>query len=256
MSWNPETYLAFADHRERPIAELIARIPPIDVWRTVDLGCGTGNSTAAIARSFPGAALMGVDNSKEMLDKARKDLPEAEWVEADIAEWQPPHKFDLILSNAALHWVKDHRRLLGNVERSLRPGGRIRFNFAADGNCSHFFKVIREAMALDDFAAYFAQFDWPWYMPTEDAYRALVETAGLGDARVWGENADRCFPDEEAMIRWIDQPSLVPFLVHVAARQKDAFRAFVVRRMIEETKQGDGGCLETFRRINVSASNP
>ena len=90
-------------------------------------------------------------------------------------------------------------------------------------------------------------------MPSVDEYLALVKTSGLHDAQVWGENADRYFSDEEAMIQWIDQPSLVPFLAHVPAQDKDAFHTFVVRRMIEETKQGDGKCFETFRRINVSA---
>ncbi len=55
------------------------------------------------------------------------------------------------------------------------------------------------------------------------------------------------------MIRWIEQPSLVPFLVYVADQEKELFQGFVVRRMIEETKQEDGRCFETFRRINISA---
>ena len=71
--------------------------------------------------------------------------------------------------------------------------------------------------------------------------------------RVWGENADRLFPSTEAMIRWIDQPSLVPFLAYVAEPVKESFRDFVVSRMIERMKQGDARCFETFRRINVSA---
>ena len=90
--------------------------------------------------------------------------------------------------------------------------------------------------------------------PPVNEYLTLVEGSGLHDARIWEENADRYFPREEAMIRWIDQPSLVPFLALVPTQERDAFRAFVVRRMIEETKQDDGTCFETFRRINVSAA--
>ncbi len=109
-------------------------------------------------------------------------------------------------------------------------------------------------MALEELACDFAEFEWPWYMPSVDAYRALVESSGLHDAHVWGENADRYFLDEEAMIGWVDQPSLVPFLAHVVVQNKDAFRDYVVTRMIEETKQANGTCFETFRRINVSAT--
>ena len=113
--------------------------------------------------------------------------------------------------------------------------------------------MIREAMAQEEFCSFFAGFEWPWYMPSVDEYQPLAESSGLRDVRVWGENADRYFPDAEAMIRWIDQPSLVPFLVHVADGAKESFRGFVVRRMIDETKQEDGRCFETFRRINLSA---
>lgn len=64
---------------------------------------------------------------------------------------------------------------------------------------------------------------------------------------------NRFFPDTDAMIRWIDQPSLLPFLPCVVAAQWDAFRADVIARMIRETRQEDGRCFETFRRINVFA---
>jgi trans-aconitate methyltransferase len=136
----------------------------------------------------------------------------------------------------------------------LADGGRLRFNFAGDGNCRHFFKVVREAMAVPEFSRYFTGFSWPWTMPAVDEYTALIESSGLYQARVWGENADRHFPDAETMIQWLDQPSLVPLLPQVADQDKKSFRGFVVRRMIEETRENDGRCFETFRRVNVLAT--
>ena len=73
------------------------------------------------------------------------------------------------------------------------------------------------------------------------------------DVRVWEGSADRFFPDEEAMIRWIDQPSLVPLLPHLPEELRANFRDEVVERMLKRTGQLDGTCLETFRRINVFA---
>ena len=108
-------------------------------------------------------------------------------------------------------------------------------------------------MSKQEFSAYFTDFVWPWYMPTVNEYAALVKSSGLTDVQVWGENADRFFADSDAMVRWIDQPSIVPFLPCVPDRQKHEFRDFVVSRMIEETKQDDGRCFETFRRLNVYA---
>jgi len=90
-------------------------------------------------------------------------------------------------------------------------------------------------------------------MPSIDEYQSVAESSDLRDVRVRGENADRFFPEAEALIRWVDQPSLVPFLARVADAVKKTFRDFVVSSMIQRTKQEDGRCFETFRRINISA---
>ena len=241
-------------HQREWGARLIQELALHGDEHVLDLGSGDGALTARIAELVPRGEVVGIDASQGMIDAALpKARPNLQFLRMDINDLDFAERFDVIVSNATLHWVKDHRRLLTNVRRALRPGGRLRFNFAGDGNCSYFFAVVREAMSLERFAPHFAAFEWPWYMPPVDEYQELVAGSGLRDARVWDENADRHFPDEETMIRWIDQPSLVPFLAHVPGEDKQAFRAFVVRRMIEETRQPDGRCFETFRRINVSA---
>ena len=174
----------------------------------LDLGCGDGTLTARISELVPKGKVVGLDASTGMIDAALpKTRENLEFIQKDINDLDFVDRFDVVLSNATLHWIKDHKRLLANVRRALRAGGKIRFNFAGDGNCSTLFAVIREAMASAEFAPHFAGFEWPWYMPTVDGYRALAEQSGWQTVEVWGENADRHFPDEATMIRWVDQPS-------------------------------------------------
>ncbi len=90
-------------------------------------------------------------------------------------------------------------------------------------------------------------------MPTINEYTQLVSQSEFKAAKVWRENADRYFPDTETMLGWVDQPSLVPFLACISESYKDDFREYVVGEMIRETKQADGKCFETFRRINLFA---
>ena len=242
-------------HQKEWGTKLIAELSLRGNECVLDLGCGDGTLTRQIAELLPQGEVVGIDASQGMIDAAQPKAQEnLQFLLMDINDLDFAARFDIVISNATLHWVKDHKRLLENVRRALRAGGRIRFNFAGDGNCSHFFEVIRQAMAREEFLPYFAAFEWPWYMPSVDEYESLAESSGLRDVRIWGENADRFFPDANAMIRWIDQPSLVPFLAHVADPAKDSFRDFVVSRMVEKTKQEDGRCFETFRRINVSAA--
>lgn len=222
--------------------------------RVLDLGCGDGTLTAQLADLLPQGEVVGIDASQGMIDVAsEKKRMNLSFLLKDINRLDFEGEFDLIFSNAALHWIKDHSLLLRNARRALREGGVIRFNFAGDGNCSSFFKVVREIMSQDEFCGYFQKFEWPWYMPSITEYESTVEQSGLRHTKVWGENADRYFQDKDTMVKWVDQPSLVPFVSVVANVDKSNFRDHVVRRMIEETMQEDGRCFETFRRINVVA---
>jgi trans-aconitate methyltransferase len=242
-------------HQKEWGIKLISELSLNGSEHVLDLGCGDGNLTSRIAELLPEGDVLGVDASQGMIDAALpKERSNLHFRTLDINDLDFKNQFDVVFSNATLHWVTDHQRLLQNIRRALRGGGRIRFQFAGAGNCASFLAVVREAITLEEFGASFVEFEWPWYMPSVDEYERLAQSSGLQDVRVWGENADRLFPDAEVMIRWIDQPSLVPFLPHVAEPAKEAFRDFVVSRMIKRTKQEDGRYLETFRRINVSAT--
>jgi trans-aconitate methyltransferase len=239
-------------HQKEWGTKLIAELDLQGAERILDLGCGDGAISVQIADLVPDGEVVGIDASRGMIEaaqlKARKNM---RFLLMDINELNYFEHFDVVFSNATLHWIKDHTRLLRSAGRALVRGGRLRFNFAGEGNCSHFFSVIREAMSAEEFAVFFAGFDWPWYTPSIEDYSALMNASGMDDWRVWGENADRYFPDAEEMIKWIDQPSIVPFLAHLPESARPHFREYVVRRMIEETRQNDGRCFETFRRINL-----
>ncbi len=247
-------YETASGHQREWGVGLISDLGLTGAERVLDLGCGDGGLTSQIAELVPGGCVLGIDASQGMIDAARpKQCDNLQFLAMDIDEMGFENEFDVVFSNAALHWVKDHCLLLRNVKRALRPSGRIRFQFAGEGNCSSLYFVLRDAMEQELFSEFFTDFVWPWFMPAVEAYEELARSAGLHDVRVWGENRDRLFPDAEAMIRWIDQPSLVPFLSKVAEPAKGQFREFVVDGMIRRTRQEDGRCFETFRRINVSA---
>ncbi len=247
-------YRDASSHQKEWGTKLIKELDLTGTERILDLGCGDGALTAEFSVLVPNGHVTGIDASTGMIDAARNHgADNLSFVLKDINDLDYSDEFDVVFSNATLHWIKDHNALLANVHRSLRNGGVARFNFAGDGNCGKFFQVLRESMAYPDFRGFFNDFDWPWFMPTVEEYAELVHRSPFSDGRVWGENADRYFPDEEAMIRWIDQPSLVPVLPHVAEPLRQSYRSFVIERMISLTRQHDGRCFETFRRINLIA---
>jgi trans-aconitate 2-methyltransferase len=122
-TWEPQTYLRYADIRFRAGLDLIARIPTLPYSTVYDLGSGTGHLTQILAGTFTTAKVIGVDSSPEMLAEARHEFPELEWQQTDIRSWSPLTVPDLIYSNAALQWVPEHETLLPSLLNKLRPGG-------------------------------------------------------------------------------------------------------------------------------------
>jgi trans-aconitate methyltransferase len=255
FEFDAEKYKKASVHQKEWGKKLISELNLVGNEKILDLGCGDGVITAQLAELVTDGLVSGIDASQNMIDLAGKmyKAQNLRFDLIDINEINFENEFDIVISNAALHWIKEHNKLLSNVFKALNANGIVRFNFAADGNCSTFFKVVQQIMAEKQYSGYFDCFDWPWYMPTIEEYEKLLAMCNFREAKVWGENVDRFFPDKEAIIGWINQPSLVPFLKHIDELDKNAFRDTVVERMVKETIQDDGTCFETFRRINVFA---
>jgi trans-aconitate 2-methyltransferase len=248
-----EKYKAASKHQKEWGGRLIDDLALKGDERIIDLGCGDGLLTKKIEELVPKGSVLGIDSSASMIETARKlETPNLRFQQLDIYDLDFVGEFDVAFSNAALHWVKDHDWMLENVRRALRPGGLVRFNFAGEGNCSNFFAVVREVMAMPRYHVYFDEMEWPWFMPSVDDYKAIVRRHQFSELRVWIENADRLFCEDE-IVRWIDQPSIIPLLAKVNSDDKQSFRDEVVNRMLQRTRSPDGRYFETFERLNLRA---
>jgi trans-aconitate 2-methyltransferase len=252
FDFNGIKYKSASTHQKEWGSKIISELQFTGKERVLDLGCGDGFLTRLIADFLPRGSVLGIDASEGMIKAAREyETENVSFQLMDIDAVDFENEFDLIFSNAALHWINDHVRLLDNCHKALKPGGCIRFNFAGYGNCSNFNEIIKKIILEERYSAYFEKFIWPWYMPEKHNYQKLAENSSFKDINIWEENTDRFFPSQDEMIKWIDQPSIVPFVACVDEKDKISFRDEVVNRMIQKTKQSDGRYFETFRRINV-----
>lgn len=123
MIWDPDQYLKYETPRLRPALELLSRISHPNATDILDLGCGPGTVTAFLAQRWPDAAVSAVDNDPSMLERAAAVVPSASLVDADIATFQPSSRFDVIYSNATLHWLDDHPGLFPRIVSWLNQRG-------------------------------------------------------------------------------------------------------------------------------------
>ncbi|MDZ5433953.1 trans-aconitate 2-methyltransferase [Pseudomonas fluorescens] len=152
MSWSAKQYVAFEDERTRPARDLLAAIPAAEVRWAIDIGCGPGNSTELLVERFAGARVRGVDSSADMIEAARKRLPQVQFDIADINTWNDSGPFDVIFANAVLQWVPDHATLLPSLVNKLAPGGSLAIQMPDNLNePSH--RLMREVAADGPWAA-------------------------------------------------------------------------------------------------------
>lgn len=252
MSWDPKRYLAFGDHRTRPAADLLARVPLVAPARVVDLGCGPGNSTTLLVARWPEAEVVGLDSSTEMLAEARASGVAAEWVEADIASWRPDRPFDVIYSNAALHWVSDHATLLPRLLDQLVEGGALAVQMprmfemashaamraiaSSDRWKTRILPLLRESPVAEP----------AWY------YDLLAPRAASVD--IWEIEYLQILEGDDPVLRWIRGTGMRPVIEALETIELRAFEAEYAARLREAyPRRPDGRTLFPFRRLFIVA---
>lgn len=253
MPWDPSQYLKFAGPRLRPALDLLARVDLENPATIVDLGCGAGNVTRHLAGRWPQACVTGVDASPEMLAAARKALPQVEWIDADLATWHPSARVDLIYSNAALHWLPDHRTLFARLLDALSSGGQLAVqmprNFGAPSHTS-----VAEAARMGPWRTQLEPLLKPPPVHEPGVYYDLL-AADCETVDIWETEYLQVLEGEHAVAEWIRGTWLQPFLDALEDGMRTGFEQEYVRLVdARYPRRADGTTLFPFRRLFIVAA--
>src|SRR5437763_3812414 len=132
-TWNPVQYEKFRREREQPFFDLLALIDPVPGLRAVDLGCGTGKLTEELHVTLQARSTLGIDRSARMLEgiRDRRLPPGLAFDVGTIESFGGREQYDLIVSNAAFHWIEDHQALIPRLAATLARGGQLAFQVPA-----------------------------------------------------------------------------------------------------------------------------
>jgi trans-aconitate 2-methyltransferase len=252
MSWNPDQYLKFAGPRLRPAIDLLAAVPSRQPQAVYDLGCGAGNVTRLLVDRWPQADVTGVDDSASMLARAATELPAVRWVRQSLADWRAHRPADLIYSNAALHWLPDHGRLLPALLGQLAPGGVLAVQMPRNfGAPSH--TLIAETVLAGPWRARLE----PLLQPSPVAapefyYDALAPLAAR--LEIWETEYLQILEGADPVKEWTKGTWLKQFLDALQEPQRSAFEAdYAARLRIAYPARADGKTLFPFRRLFMVA---
>lgn len=258
-SWNPEQYLRFAAERARPFADLIGRVQTEQPRTVVDLGCGAGNVTRTLLDRWPNAQVLGIDSSPEMIAAAAQHASERlTFAVGDLTTWQPSQPVDIIVSNAALHWVPGHVELFAMWIANLAPGGTFAFQVPANADpraaealntitgsprwCGSFTAVYRAGALADNLEA----------VRPPDVYTDILGTLGC-TVDAWETTYIHVLPGDDPVVEWFRGSGLRPYLDALNPDDRSEFLADVRAAFREVFPPRPYGTVLPFRRIFVVA---
>jgi trans-aconitate 2-methyltransferase len=243
---DPNQYARFSDERSLPFFTLLSRIPDRPFQRIVDLGCGNGALTRAIADRWPEAHVLGLDSSPQMLAGAGAYTIEGrlDFIEGDIAAYDQPA--DLLFSNAALQWLDDHDALFPRLAALVRPGGAFAVQMP-DSSSQPSHQLLLETARNGPWTAKLA--DWslrsverlPWYIDL------LMRHGFAVDA--WETNYFFVLQGEDPVMEWVKGTSMQPILALLDETEQQQFCAEYAERLRVAYPPSAGGTVFPFRRI-------
>lgn len=248
MTWSAAQYLKFEEERTRPVRDLLARVPVTQARRAADIGCGPGNSTEVLRARYPGARIVGIDSSPDMIAAAKTRMPDVAFAVAGIEAWDG-RDFDVILANAVIQWIPDHAALLPRLMAKLAPGGALAVQ-APDNLDEPTHRLMREVAA-----------DGPWAEKLADAAKARAARrpadwyfrllrAHASQVDIWRTVYFHPLANAAAVVEWVKGTGLRPFLDPLTASEREAYLArYEAAVAAAYPAEADGVVLLPFPRL-------
>lgn len=219
--WEPARYEKFRKERAQPFYDLLALVEPRPGLRVADLGCGTGDVTLELHRRLGARETVGFDSSSAMLAKAPRE-PGLRFVQEEIERFSPAEPFDLIFSNAALHWVADHPSLLRRLTAALAPGGQLAVQMPMnDEHPSHL--TAHELARSPGFRRLLGGFERRPALLEPSRYASWLHQLGYARQQVRLQVYGHLLESRESVIEWVRSTLLTDYQKRLAPADWERF---------------------------------
>ncbi|HEY1663961.1 MAG TPA: methyltransferase domain-containing protein [Verrucomicrobiae bacterium] len=234
--WNAADYAANSAVQQTWARELIAKLNLRGDEHVLDVGCGDGKVTAEMARALPNGSATGIDASAEMIVFAQKtfphkQFPNLEFHVMDARKIKFPRRFDFIFSNAALHWVDDHQKILRGAASVLKPGGRLIVSCGGRGNAQDVFVALRPEMRLKRWRGFFRRMPRPYFFYSPGDYEKWLPKTGFKIKGLKLAPKDATYPGVDGFATWL-RTTWIPYVQCVPENVREEFIAAVTDRYV------------------------
>jgi trans-aconitate 2-methyltransferase len=202
-AWDPEQYSQFAAERARPFHDLLAMVARRPGMRVIDLGCGSGELTRLLHDQLGASETIGIDRSERMFEKTKSQSSDGlRFLRADIESFDPPGKFDLVFSNAALQWVPEPAQTIRKLAGWLTEAGQLAIQVPAnDDHATHV--VAAELAGKSPYREALTHWRRQFFVLRPQEYATLFHRLGFKSQRVRLEVYGHLLPTREHEIEWV-----------------------------------------------------
>jgi trans-aconitate 2-methyltransferase len=226
LSWDPAQYERFKAERAQPFRDLLALVERRSHMRAVDLGCGTGELTRELHEHLAAHETLAIDSSETMLQNAAAFATDGlRFEHGSIEAFDSDRPFDLIFSNAALHWIDDHERLFANLTAQLAPHGQLAVQMPAN----HDHPSHRIAA---DVATSFGITARRTSVLAPEHYATLLHRLGYTRQHVRLQVYAHVLPTSRDVVEWTKGTTLTPFRDALSPARYEEFLADYTARVV------------------------
>ena len=256
--WNAADYAANSVVQQTWARELIARLNLHGDEHILDVGCGDGKVTAEISRAVPHGSTTGIDASAEMIAFAKetfagKKFPNLEFYVTDARDIHFARRFDVVFSNAALHWVDNHEKFLQGAGSALKSGGRLVVSCGGKGNAHDVFVAMRPELRQKRWRAYFRKMPTAYFFYAPDDYKKWLPKFGFKALTVHLADKDANYPGAKGFAAWL-RTTWIPYAQRVPEDLREEFIAAVTDRYVaKHPPDADGKVHVKMVRLEIDA---
>ena len=254
----------------------------------MDAGCGSGLLTKQLAKKVPRGRVYAVDIDSNMIKQAKinlKSFDNVEIIRSSFTDVKLPRKMDVIFSNSAFHWVKDHRKAFQNFWEMLKPmnsnsityrsvssssnnnnagnsGGQLLIQCGGFGNLQKIIDKLERIIRFDQFKKHFADWNQPWYFAKAEDTSKLLQEIGYVNVEVY--HIDDCvtLPSRQIYSKFVKTVVMKAYLDHLLFSDidnddtTDRLKTLFLQLFLDEVEKHGSksiGWFLDFVRLNIIA---
>lgn len=253
VQWGSEQYLKFKNQRTQPAIDLAKRIQIPDPQHILDIGCGPGNSTNVLKNAFPNAHILGIDNSENMIRKAKAAYTGMEFKLMSVDDiCKGNNTYDVIFSNACLQWVPNHKEVIPMLFDKLNKNGILAVQVPINSQ-EPLFQVISETVKEEkwDFSSLAQEPNTA--LSGAEYFDILSDITDQFD--IWETVYYHNMPSIDAMIEWVKGSRLLPYIQALNENKAQELVEEISEKALNiYKKQKDGAIIFRFRRLFFTAT--